>query len=294
MDVKALKSFQAVYQENSMSKAAKKLFITPQGLSKNIRLLEQELGTSLFLRTRQGVCPTESAHLLMKKSGRLIREFEELKNELYQLENGTVLLRIGCACGVFNLLPFPLIRSFMEGHPEIRAEWCEYSNEEVKEKLLASEIEYGLVVGSWAHTDVAASKLAEKEIVLLVYEGHAFDSLSSVTLDMLKGEKLILMNEYFHLYHDVLEACQVRGFQPQVIAKTADASFQYKLCSQKAGLAVVPGFILDIYRMEGVRAIPFEEHLKWEIFGAYKKSNEGYEAIRQFAGFLQENRSGER
>lgn len=55
MNVKDLKSFEAVYEERGINQAAQKLFITPQGLSRNIKMLESELDTVLFERTKQGV-----------------------------------------------------------------------------------------------------------------------------------------------------------------------------------------------------------------------------------------------
>ena len=61
MNTKDLKCFEAVYQEKSISRAARRLYITPQGLGKNIRTLEAELETVLFERTKQGMRPTQSA-----------------------------------------------------------------------------------------------------------------------------------------------------------------------------------------------------------------------------------------
>ena len=55
MNTKDLKCFQTVYEEGSIHQAARKLYITPQGLSKNIRLLENELGAQLFERTKKGL-----------------------------------------------------------------------------------------------------------------------------------------------------------------------------------------------------------------------------------------------
>ena len=54
MNTKILKCFQAVYEEKSLGKAARRLYITPQGLSKNIRQLEEELGASLFFAPPRG------------------------------------------------------------------------------------------------------------------------------------------------------------------------------------------------------------------------------------------------
>lgn len=52
MNIKDLKCFEAVYEQKSINKAAKQLYITPQGLGSNIRSLENELGTVLFERAK--------------------------------------------------------------------------------------------------------------------------------------------------------------------------------------------------------------------------------------------------
>ena len=147
MNTKDLKCFEAVYQEKSISRAARRLYITPQGLGKNIRTLEAELETVLFERTKQGMRPTQSADFLYGRTKKIIQELEELENGVRQLENRKIVLRIGCACGVFNVLPFELILNFMRENPHIRVEWNEYSNEEVKSMLEDSRLEYGFIVG---------------------------------------------------------------------------------------------------------------------------------------------------
>ncbi|MEY8353344.1 LysR family transcriptional regulator [Lachnospiraceae bacterium 54-53] len=123
MNTKDLKSFRAVYEEPSINQAAKKLFITPQGLSRNIRALETELYTVLFERTRQGVKPTESACLLYGRAEGLVRQLKAVENGNRQLKNKGIVLRIGCACGVFNVLPFRLVQRFTEENSRIRVEW---------------------------------------------------------------------------------------------------------------------------------------------------------------------------
>ena len=60
MDTKDLRAFLRVYEEKSVNKAAKQLFITPQGLSRVIHNLETDLGTTLFTRTPGGMLPTDS------------------------------------------------------------------------------------------------------------------------------------------------------------------------------------------------------------------------------------------
>lgn len=288
MNTKDLKCFEAVYQEKSISRAARRLYITPQGLGKNIRTLEAELETVLFERTKQGMRPTQSADFLYGRTKKIIQELEELENGVRQLENRKIVLRIGCACGVFNVLPFELILNFMRENPHIRVEWNEYSNEEVKSMLEDSRLEYGFIVGKHEGDDMIQRKLDGKEILLLVFEGHPLYEKESVNVEMLREENMILMNEHFHMYHDFASICCAKGFTPNIIAKTSDGAVLYKLCRQKIGLAVIPEFMLEDFRMEHMRAIPFEEHMTWEVFGVYKEDTKNYETIQQFDCFLKQ------
>lgn len=60
MDTKDLRCFRLVYEERSINQAARHLFITPQGLSRIISRLEEELHTLLFERTSSGMIPTKT------------------------------------------------------------------------------------------------------------------------------------------------------------------------------------------------------------------------------------------
>ncbi|CBK74932.1 Transcriptional regulator [Butyrivibrio fibrisolvens 16/4] len=60
MDVKDIRSFMECYETRSINKAAKSLYISPQGLGKLLDRLEHELRIQLFDRTKQGLVPTEA------------------------------------------------------------------------------------------------------------------------------------------------------------------------------------------------------------------------------------------
>ena len=109
MDTKDLRFFRQVYEERSIHKASKLLFITPQGLSKIIRHLEEELGTCLFERLANGMVPTESGTYLYENSTPLLEQFDEIMIGLRQIQDRDQKLKIGFSCGVLNV--FPLITS---------------------------------------------------------------------------------------------------------------------------------------------------------------------------------------
>jgi len=59
MHMRYIESLLTLYDELNISKASQKLFISQQGLSRQIQTLEKELGTILFKRAKTGVIPTD-------------------------------------------------------------------------------------------------------------------------------------------------------------------------------------------------------------------------------------------
>ena len=64
VQIKVIEAFLTLYEARSFSRASRSLFITQQGLSRQIRALEGEVGQTLFDRSRMGAQPTEAAHRL--------------------------------------------------------------------------------------------------------------------------------------------------------------------------------------------------------------------------------------
>lgn len=282
MNTKDLICFETVYMEKSINQAAKKLYITPQGLSKIVKNIENELDTQLFKRTPQGVIPTQSAHFLYGKAEILKNQFEEIEYGVRQLENKRKILRIGCAMGVLNVLPIYGIFSFMEKYPELEVQWCEYSNQEVKNKVKSSEIDIGFIVGDYGDDELVKIKVTSRKVLLLVYKGHPLYNQTKVKLLMLKGEKLIIMNEHFHVYHEFQRKCLENDYVPHIISKTGDSMFLHIMCKQKMGLAVVTDFVIEDLKLEDMKALSFEEDIRWDVYCIHKENSQCLSNINKF------------
>jgi DNA-binding transcriptional LysR family regulator len=80
MDIRELRYFAAVFRERNLTAAAKRCFISQPSISAAITNLEAELGTTLFLRHKKGVAPTESAEQFNAVARRIIDEADAAKN----------------------------------------------------------------------------------------------------------------------------------------------------------------------------------------------------------------------
>ena len=127
MDTKDLRFFRQVYETGSINKASRQLFITPQGLSKVIRHLEEELQADLFQRSANGMVPTESGRYLYDNCGSLLEQFDALTLEIRQLRDRNRKLGIGFSCGVLNVFPFQKMETYKKQYSQITLQWEESS-----------------------------------------------------------------------------------------------------------------------------------------------------------------------
>ncbi len=289
MDIKDLKCFAAVYEERSINRAAGKLFITSQGLGKVIHKLEEELDITLFERSKKGVAPTQGAAFLYEKTREILRLAQETEQGIRQIKRKDQTLRLACARGVLNALSFSLVSGFIAACPHLHVEWAEYSNREVKEKVEEQEADLGIVVGKTPSIHMDEEKIASRSIRLIVYEGHPLYRRETVSAKELMGERIVILNEQFQVFHTFRELCKQYGFEPNVAAKTVDSSFLFQLCQGKVGIGVVIDFSTAHFRMEGVRIVELEEKVSWDIYRICRKSCRNFENIRAFDSYLIEN-----
>jgi len=136
MDNKDIRSFVECYEARSINKAAKALFITPQGLGKILDRLEREMQIELFERTKQGLIPTEAGVFFYEKSQMLLAIGQELEQGLEALRNQNNVFHVGYSCGLLRLLPMHKIEKYQNllGDTELVLE--EASNPDVKKKLV--------------------------------------------------------------------------------------------------------------------------------------------------------------
>lgn len=194
-----------------------------------------------------------------------------IKTEINNLNNGINRLRIGCASGILKAIQLKTILDFANSNKTLHVEWSEYSNEEVINKLLNYDIEYGIVVGLHDYPNLEQVKLCQCNLVLYVYEGHPYYEKEKIPLDMLRDENIIIMNESFHIYNDFIKACKIKGFTPNIKAKTMDGGTLMHLCRQKIGIAISPKF--EDEAPAGLKAIAFEEPYHWDIYGTFRKNS---------------------
>ena len=163
LESRRLRHFLAVYDQGSIGRAAEKLLLTQPALSKSIRLLEDNLGVSLFERTTLGVVPTVFGNALALHAKAIAAQARHAEAQIANLRgiaSGRVSIGVGPSVAV-TLMPLATER-IRELDLDVELSVTEGLVDEIIPALRRGEID--LAVGSWPkivepafHTEVLAT-----------------------------------------------------------------------------------------------------------------------------------------
>lgn len=279
MNTKDLKYFCTVYETQSLNTAAKKLYISPQGLGKTIKKLEEEMGVELFLRTSSGLTPTESGRVFYERALELLGRYQTIVREVKDADVERKQFRMGFATGVLRAIPLKTMAQFMDSYPAVASKWYELENQEVLSGVKETKLEYGFVIGNPRDAALNVTLIRQQPIVVFVYEGHPLYSRPSLSLGDLLTEPILTMNEKYHIYEKVLKRWQDAGVTPDIRAKAMEGDTLVRLASQKIGLGISPMFYDTL--PDNIRAVPCSDAGTWDIYGIYRKDTAERELLEQ-------------
>ena len=119
MEISQLRTILNVAELGSLTKAAERMRIAQPALSRQLRLLEDELGTRLFDRHGRGMVPTEAGRNVVRHAQQVMAELEEIRNVAVDSDAPlTGHVAIGMPPTVSDLLAVPLVRFINSHHPE--------------------------------------------------------------------------------------------------------------------------------------------------------------------------------
>ena len=196
MDTRQLAAFCAVVERKSFSQAAERLGVTQPAVSLQIRSLEQRLGRQLLDRSGRRVEPTEAGRRLYASAQRVLAAEEHLLEDLDADDEGAITgtLELGASTGPGGTVVPLLLCEFQEQHPDVRVRLTVSDTQTVVDRVAERDLELGIVGAGRRHRGVAFEPFFSDEVVLACAADHRFAG-KTVSLDDLKGEKLIVMQE---------------------------------------------------------------------------------------------------
>ncbi|PYQ16415.1 MAG: hypothetical protein DMF80_05030 [Acidobacteria bacterium] len=181
MDVRQLEMFKAVAEGGGFTRAAERLHVSQSAVSRQVKLLEEELGSLLLHRHGRRVALTPSGELLLKLANRVQRDIQDAVWQISEdgkLHRGRLRLGGGMTVCLF-VLP-RLLKRFRRLYREVDLRVTSGTSEAILRLLRNHEVDLGLLTLPIVAADLEVVPVLKEEMVIVTAPGHVLARSRSV------------------------------------------------------------------------------------------------------------------
>lgn len=215
--------FLAVAKYLSFTEAARNLYISQPSLSKQIAMLEEEMGVKLFFRTRRDVRLTPSGAVLYSELSGLAESIEKAIDKARQPELGQNLsLSIGCLDAMDTDLFMPaLIRLFKEKYPDVALVVERHSFRALREKLISGALDIVFTISFEVSgiPGILHDEVYRETSGIFMSMSNPLAARDKITLEDVSGEDFVLISrdESPNGFDGIIALCRKHGFKPNIV-----------------------------------------------------------------------------
>lgn len=245
MEFHQLRYFIAAAEDLSISAAAKRLHVTQPALSRQIAVLEAELGVGLFDRIRKRIYLTDAGRFFLPKARQIVCDAETGAQQLReQFGKARRTLRLGFLTPFLDDLVAPAVREFRQRHPKAQVSLFELPPRAQLDRLRNHELD-AAILGNISESDRAfftTRTLSRHKMAAVLPEDHALAGKKSIKLSALKKEAWIsLSDSFFPGRREFLRnLCASAGFEPEIVSEVDSLSMMLGAVTAGEGVAVMP------------------------------------------------------
>jgi LysR family nitrogen assimilation transcriptional regulator len=239
MDRQGLEYFLRIAELGSINKAAFDLQISQPALSRQIALLEQDLGARLFTRSRSGVEMTDAGKILHAGAGPILHQMALLRDDVGKRTAGQVTL--GMPPSMQLMVSAPLVERIVKEAPGVRLRIHEAINNILRDMMSGGLIDLCIGAFDVAAMDGYTRTPIVREPLLLVGDNDAgLRPDETVALSRLRHTKLILPGRPNIIRHFVEQALKRDGHPMPVMVEANVISLCLELTRRGVGYTVMP------------------------------------------------------
>jgi LysR family cys regulon transcriptional activator len=242
----------------NVSKAARALHTSQPGVSKQIRLLEQELGVDLLVRRgNRIVAVTEPGKSALDIAERMMQGAANLKTlgrEFTAGDSGELTVAATSVHSRYWLLP--AVVQFSKRYPDVHLKLLRGTPTQVLGMVESGEAQIGICTPPHrAINDLLLLPCHEIQRAVITPARHPLLRKRRITLEDLARHPLIIQTAESSGGWTVLQAFEARGLRPKVVMDIVDAEMAKACVEQNIGITVLPARVFDKKRDKNLRAL---------------------------------------
>lgn len=244
MELKQIEYFVRVAELGSFTKASIALDVAQSALSRQVRLLEIELGKSFLIRNGRGVTLTDAGRVLLEHGRGLIHQVERLHQELAREKAGLVgKVALGLPSSLTKFLTVPLLRSFREELPDAVISIGEGLSLHMQEAVINGRLDVAVMYESTPSPDIDLIPVFEQSLYLVERRVDDIDrgpvqvkDLASIPLVIPRRPNIIRMH--------VESAMSKYGLHPNIALEVDVVNAIMDLVLEGEGSAILPFYTI--------------------------------------------------
>jgi DNA-binding transcriptional LysR family regulator len=292
MNLDYLRTYLDVIRIGSFSEVAKKLSISQPAVSFQIQKLEQDLGVRLIDRRQKKLTLTEAGKRLLRFAETVEGEHNSLVRDLNQLREeviGNLIITASTIPGDF-ILP-PILSEFKRLHPAVGIQVVVSDSGRVIDGVRNGTYEIGFCGMVLEEQELEAFKIAEDEIVLIVFPEHPFAGKKRVSFLEVTEEPLISREDTSGTQRSVESLLRSSGFdlglrKPTLVLGTTEAVVSAVEANSGiafvSNLAIKKSLSLGLVKVIGVEGLT----LKRDFFCIYREQRVVSRLLEEFIAFV--------
>lgn len=246
MQIQQLMYFVAVARVRNFTRAADAMGVAQPTLSKQIRVLENALGSALFVRDRGGASLTAAGEALLPHARRVVIDVENAERavqEVIGMRRGRI--RLGATPSLCDGLLADALRRFRDRYPDIDVGVEEGGSRDLTRSLVRGQLDLALVIVPLQddERDLETTPILRESLVLASPAGTP-PLPERMPVAELRERPMVMFRDGYDLRETTMSACRAAGFEPTFAVEGGEMNAVLRFVEAGLGVAVVPSMVL--------------------------------------------------
>ena len=282
MELRHLRHFVALAEEEHFGRAAERVFVVQQALSSSIRNLEEEVGVQLVTRTTRRVQLTPAGEEFLIGARATLAQAAQTVERARRAAQGEVgRLTVGFVSGLaFGGLP-EIVRRFRELYPAVSVDLRELTAGEQEAALRGGQIDVGLLLLPVRDPALASRPLWRLPLVAALPAAHPLAARATLRIGDLSRDDFVFFPRYLRAtyFDQVMHWCADAGFTPHVVQEAIEIPTLLSLVAAGVGVFLPIEFFARL-ALPGVVYRPLEDAPVIEIVAVWRRDAVGEQSTR--------------
>ncbi len=299
MYFKEITAFITVYETKSISKAAQKLYMTQPSLTRLIQGIEEQVGTSLFIRTRDGLVPTLTGELYMDKANQILKIQKDFELSLAFINSeNRGRLTVGTKSFFSSSVLPKVIASFEKKYQNVEITIFEGLGTDVEKEIIKNSVDVAIIHLTATSDNLVCVPVGKEKFYIAVNKDDEVnnlsflksDGLSYLNLKDLENKDFLLMQPNQKIRQETDRILSLANIIPNIKLQSTNLHTIKNLVSEGVGVSIIPSSYIDFTDTSSINYYNIDPGLNpfCEVGIVYNKEMQNNPFIKEFVSLAKD------